>query len=54
MEDIAKMIDVDTLGFLSVENALRLAGDNADVCAACFDGMYPAGSPEHAEKDRFE
>ena len=52
--DIAKMIDVDSLGFLSVENALRLAGDDKNVCAACFNGDYPAGAPEHAEKDRFE
>ena len=54
IEDIAKMIDVDSLGFLSVENALRLAGDKAEVCAACFNGAYPAGSPQVAEKERFE
>ena len=54
VEDIAKMIDVDSLGFLSVDSAYRLAGDEAYVCAACFDGKYPAGMPAHAEKDRFE
>lgn len=42
IDEICKMIGADSLGFLSVEDARRLAGSNPDnFCAACFDGKYP-------------
>jgi amidophosphoribosyltransferase len=41
-EEICKMIGADSLGFLSVEDARKLAGSDPDhFCAACFDGKYP-------------
>lgn len=55
--EIAKIIGVDSLGFLSVENAKQLAkgADNCmGYCTACFDGNYPTEIPAKAEKNRFE
>ena len=54
VEEIAKMINVDSLGFLSVPNVMRLSGNPERVCAACFNGEYPTYVSEHAEKERFE
>ena len=52
-EQIAEMIGADSVAFLTVEQAIALAGGRG-VCTACFDGEYPAGTPKKAEKDRFE
>lgn len=54
--EIAEMIGVDSLGYLSVGAAKRIAyGEERDCfCAACFDGAYPTACPSHTEKDRFE
>lgn len=57
VEEIAKIIGADSLGYLSVENALKLAGGNDTenrFCAACFDGKYPTEVPSETSKDRFE
>ena len=56
-EEIAKVIGVDSLGFLSVENAKKLPITNkpsAGFCTACFDGDYPTQVPQRTEKNRFE
>ncbi len=53
VEQIAKIIGADTLGFLPVEK-LRLLPGNGDYCSACFDGLYPTSIPREAEKNRFE
>ena len=56
VEEIARIIGVDSLGFLSIDGAKRIAdgvyGDG--YCTACFDGAYPTKVPAHTEKDRFE
>ena len=52
IDEIAKIIGVDSLGYLSLENAARLGGGG--VCMACFDGRYPTEVPKHGEKRRFE
>lgn len=56
VEEIAKIIGVDSLGFLSVENARKLASGaySEEYCTACFDGGYPTETPSHTEKNRFE
>ena len=55
MEEIAGIIGVDSLGYLSLENAMRLAGDSAQgFCTACFGGGYPTSIPKDGGKDRFE
>ncbi len=57
VEEIAEFIGADSLGYLSVENALKLAaGNDAEgrFCSACFDGKYPTEVPSETSKDRFE
>ncbi|MFA7636311.1 MAG: amidophosphoribosyltransferase [Monoglobales bacterium] len=47
LAEIANMIDVDSLGYLSLEDAKRLASDDMkdSFCTACFDGAYPTAIP---------
>ena len=53
--EIAKMINVDSLGYLSIERAKQLAGHNFDsCCTACFSGIYPTDIPKAGAKDKFE
>lgn len=54
VKEIAEIIGVDSLGYLSVENLLRIAKGCEGFCTACFGGGYPTAVPTHAEKDRFE
>lgn len=56
VEETAKKIGADSLGYLSVESAKRLAyGENGKgYCTACFDGNYPGGVPTETQKNRFE
>ena len=61
--EIADIIGADSLGYLSVEAAKRLANIRADgkkpepgrdFCCACFNGDYPTAVPEDYSKDRME
>ena len=56
IDEIAKIIGVDSLGFLSVESAKKIANGTSGegYCTACFDGIYPTDIPSHSEKNRFE
>ncbi|MBR6916629.1 MAG: amidophosphoribosyltransferase, partial [Clostridia bacterium] len=56
IEEIEKMIDVDSLGYLSVESVKKIAfGVNGKgFCTACFDGEYPTEIPKNTKKSRFE
>lgn len=53
-EEIADIIGVTSLGFLSMEHVLLLTGKNSGFCTACFNGKYPVKPSEHSEKSRFE
>ncbi len=54
-EEIAKDIGVDTLGFISVENAKKIAeGARCGFCVGCFTGEYPTETPTDIRKDKFE
>ncbi|MDD5931392.1 MAG: phosphoribosyltransferase family protein, partial [Oscillospiraceae bacterium] len=55
VEEIAKIIGVDSLGYLSVENVRKLA-DNTEggFCTCCFGTPYPTPVPKDDGKDRFE
>ena len=54
VEEIAKIIGVDSLGYLSVENVKKLADNTEDgFCTCCFGTPYPTPVPEGG-KDRFE
>jgi len=44
IEEIRKYLEVDTLGYLSIEGMLSMMPKpQSDFCAACFNGKYPIG-----------
>jgi amidophosphoribosyltransferase len=54
-EEIAREIGADSLAYLSVEAAHRLAGEeNCGLCDGCFTGRYPIEIPGDQGKSRFE
>lgn len=54
-DEIAKVIGVDSLAYLSVEATHKLA-ENADICFCdgCFTGNYPVEVPSEQIKSKFE
>ena len=52
-EEIAKIIGIDTLGYLPVSALEQLTGCPR-CCDACFTGRYPTAVPADTRKDRFE
>ena len=56
VEEIAKIIGVDSLGYLSVDSVKKLAcgGKTDGFCTACFSGEYPTPIPTETHKNRFE
>ena len=56
VEETAKIIGADSLGYLSVDNVKKIAYGCAGkgYCTACFDGEYPTEIPQNTEKNRFE
>ena len=53
VEEIGKIIGVDSLGYLPLENLRDLCGGDG-YCSACFSGHYPTAIPEDTRKDQFE
>ena len=53
VEEIAKMIGADSLGYLPVTELSAFVG-TSEYCSACFDGCYPTAIPKDTRKDRFE
>lgn len=54
VEEIAEIIGVDSLGYLSVENVKKIAENTSGLCSACFDLKYPTKIPEDHGKSKFE
>ncbi len=55
VEEIAQILGVDSLGYLSVEKAGRIAeAAGCPYCLACFDGKYPTPVVENLPRNRFE
>lgn len=54
LEEIREKLGVDSLGYLSVENARLLADNTRGFCTACFDGNYPCKPPACRQKSLFE
>ncbi len=54
MDQIKDIIGVDSLGFLSVDSAAKLADNSHGFCTACFDGNYPCDPPKNPGKCQFE
>ena len=54
VEEIARIIGVDSLGYLSLEDLMHLGGEAMEgFCTACFGGEYPTKVPPPGQKDRF-
>ncbi|MGM9971878.1 MAG: amidophosphoribosyltransferase [Anaeroplasmataceae bacterium] len=55
VEEIAKQIGVDSLAYLSIKAAHKLAPNSkCGFCDGCFSGKYPVKIPENTEKNKFE
>ena len=56
IEEIRQIIGADSLGYLTLEDVVRLtADDDTDrFCTACFSGKYPTQVPTNMRKNRFE
>lgn len=57
VDEIADIIGVDSLGFLSIEHVGMITGKGEDCdcyCKACFDCNYPTEVPEECGKNKFE
>ena len=54
IEEIAGIIGVDSLGYLSLDHARLLTGSDDGFCTACFGGEYPTAIPGDGLKNRFE
>lgn len=55
VDEIAKVIGVDSLAYLSIEATHKLA-ENSSIafCDGCFTGNYPISVPKEQPKDKFE
>ncbi len=53
-EEIAALIGVDSLGYLSLRDVRMLTGRDDGFCTACFGGGYPTAVPADGGKGRFE
>ena len=53
VEEIAKIIGADSLGYLPVDSLSELVGHDS-YCNACFTGDYATRVPENISKNRFE
>lgn len=56
LEEIEKIIDVDSLGYLNIDHLSMLIGEknNNNICAACFNNKYPTEIPKQTEINKFE
>lgn len=55
VEEMRQIIGADSLGFLSVDAARKIARDcRLGFCDACFTGEYPMAVPQQTDKNIFE
>ena len=54
VEEICRRIGADSLGYLRIEDVVKLAEGGGGFCTACFSGQYPTQVPENTKKYRFE
>ena len=54
-DEIAKILGADSLAFLSIDGAHRLATNSkCKFCDGCFSGKYPIDVPKVTDKNKFE
>ncbi|AEH50552.1 amidophosphoribosyltransferase [Pseudothermotoga thermarum] len=55
VEEIRKLIEAESLGYLSIEGLVKAVGLNeGQLCLACFNGNYPLDVPKEGRKYLFE
>ena len=55
VREIAKVIGVDSLGYLSIKATHKIAKDaNISFCDGCFTGNYPINVPDQISKNKFD
>lgn len=55
VDEIARVIGVDSLAYLSIDATHKLAGEaSVGFCDGCFTGKYPITVPKEQPKDKFE
>lgn len=54
VEEIAKILKVNSLGYLNMEHVKLLTGADTGFCTACFGGEYPVKPKGNVKKLRFE
>lgn len=55
VEEIAKIVGADSLGYLDIEDMPKLAyNTKLEICDACFTGKYPIEVPKEQKTFRFE
>ncbi len=56
IEQMEKIIDVDSLGFLSIQNLGKIidVDDGCGYCHGCFTNEYPTELPKIVEKSKYE
>ncbi len=56
VEEIAKIMGADTLGYLPLEDVKKLGatGKCSGYCTACFDGNYPTEKPAQAPCNKYD
>ncbi len=54
IEEIEKIIGVDSLGYLSLEHTTELAPEAGPFCLGCFNGTYPTPVPAVKPRSKFE
>ncbi len=42
MAEIERKLEVDSLGYLSLEGMIEAVAEGGPYCTACFSGEYPA------------
>ena len=53
IEEIARYLGVDSLGYLSLDGMMAAAGTRNGFCHACFSGDYPTPPPTDPGKLRY-
>ena len=48
VESIRRYLDVDSLGFVSMEGLMRSMPQTLNYCTSCFTGRYPEGRPRQS------
>ena len=53
-EELPEKLGVDSIGFLSIENAKLLAGNGRHAyCVGCFSGEYPCEPPKRKWENKY-